>query len=83
MATPQRHRPHHHHTSSGFHQGARQGMGAAAGLVMLVGVVLGVFVFGLMALSGYASGSYQFTVIGLAAIGGLLYGLYSFFRNPT
>jgi hypothetical protein len=58
-------------------------MGAVAGVFLLCGVILGMLVFGLMALCGYASGSYEFTALGLAAIGGLLYGLYSFVRNPT
>ena len=52
MAARQRHRPHSHHMSSGFHQGARQGIGAIAGAFMLCGVILGVGIFGLMVLLG-------------------------------
>jgi hypothetical protein len=54
-------------------------MGAVAGVCVLGGTILGLVIFGLMVLLGAT----EFQVIGAVGIGVLLYGFYSFIRNPV
>ena len=68
---------------SAFHQGAQAGVGAVAGVFLLAVTLAGVCLFGGMTLAGYAHARYEFVAIGVLALGGLGYGLYSFFHNPT
>jgi hypothetical protein len=79
--------PHHqgprHPQPSAFHQGAQAGVGAVAGVFLLAATLAGVCLFGGMALAGYANARYEFVAIGVLALGGLGYGLYSFFHHPT
>jgi hypothetical protein len=49
-------------------------------LILLGGTAVGVLFFGLLALLNFHSGNYWLTLVGLAGIGGLVYGMYSFLR---
>jgi hypothetical protein len=61
-------------------QSARSTLGFFGGLVLLGGTSLGVLFFGLLSLVAYAYGQYGITLIGIAGVGGLVYGVYSFFH---
>jgi hypothetical protein len=61
-------------------QSARGLLAEVGGLLLLGGTVLGVLFFAIMGLAGYASGRYAFSLIGIAGVGGLVYGCYSFLR---
>jgi hypothetical protein len=64
-------------------QSARGLLAGVGGLLLLSGTVLGVLCFALMGLAGSASGRYACSLIGVAGIGGLVYGLYSFLHPPA
>ena len=59
---------------------ARNVVSGVAALVLLGGAALGLLIFGLMVLTSYPYGNYEFTLIGIAGIGGILAGMYCFFR---
>ena len=61
-------------------QSARGLLAGGGALLLLGGTVLDVLFFALMGLAGYASGRYEFSLIGVAGVGGLVYGCYSFLR---
>jgi hypothetical protein len=63
-------------------QSARSTLSFLGGLVLLGGTSLGMLFFSLLALITYAYGRYEFTLIGTAGVGGLVYGVYSFFHPP-
>jgi len=64
-------------------QSARGLLAGVGSLLLLGGTVLGVLFFALMGLAGYAYGRYAFSLIGIAGVGGLLYGCYSFLHPPA
>ena len=64
-------------------QSARNVVSGFAAMVLLGGTVLGVLFFTLLGLWAYAHGHSAFVLVSLAAIGGLGYGLYSFFHLPA
>jgi hypothetical protein len=49
-------------------------------LFLLCGTAVGVLFFGTIALVNFHSGHYGMTLVGLAGVGGLLYGLLSYLR---
>jgi hypothetical protein len=63
-------------------QSTSAGIGCVAALALIIGVPLGLLIFGAMALTGYAGRNYAFTVLGLAAIGTMVAGLYCLFNPP-
>jgi hypothetical protein len=62
---------------------ARNVVSGVAALFLLGGTVLGVLCFGLMAILGYAHRRYEFALIGIAGLGGIVGGLYAFFHPPA
>ena len=64
-------------------QSARGVLAGGGALLLLSGTVLGVLCFALMGLVGYASGRYAFSLIGVAGVGCLVYGCYSFLHPPV
>ena len=58
----------------------RQTLNGCVALFLVLGAALGVLFFGTIALVNWHSGQYWFTLLGLAGVGGLLYGLYSYLR---
>jgi hypothetical protein len=64
-------------------QSARRTVSDCAALFLLGGTALGVLFFGLMAILGYAHRRYEFVLIGIAGIDGIVGGLYGFFHPPT
>jgi hypothetical protein len=58
----------------------RQTLNGCTALFLCGGVALGVLFFGILGLVNFHSGNYWLTLIGLAGIGGLVYGLYSYLR---
>jgi hypothetical protein len=61
-----------------IHQRPR--LNGALALFLLCGTVLGVLFFGTIALVNWRQGTYWLTLVGLAGVGGLIYGLYSYLR---
>jgi hypothetical protein len=47
---------------------------------LLCGTGVGVLFFGTIAVVNYHSGNYGLTLVGLAGVSGLVYGMYSFLR---
>jgi hypothetical protein len=64
-------------------QSTRGLLAGIGGLVLLGGTALGVLFFSLLGLFAYADGHYAYVLVSLAAIGGLVYGLYSFLHPPA
>jgi hypothetical protein len=62
---------------------ARCTVSDCAALFLLGSTALGVLFFSLLGLFAYAEGHYAYVLVSLAAIGGLVYGLYSFLRPPA
>jgi hypothetical protein len=58
------------------------GVGCLAALVLIIAVPIGVLLFGVMALTGYSYGNYEFMLIGLAALCAIVAGLYCLFHPP-
>jgi hypothetical protein len=67
---------------SDLRQSTSAGFGCLAALVLIIGVLLGVPLFGFMALAGYSYGNYEFTLIGLAALCAIVAGLSCLFNPP-
>ena len=75
MATPQGSPTHHLTVHHVIHQRPR--LHGFLALVRLGGTAVGVLVFGLLALLNVQGGTSWLMLVGLAGVGGLVYGLYS------
>jgi hypothetical protein len=78
MHTNQRPSVHHITVHHVIHQRPRLNGGLA--LVLVAGTAVGVLFFGTIAVVNFHQSNYWLTLVGLAGVGGLLYGLYSFLR---
>jgi hypothetical protein len=78
MATPQGSPTHHITVHHVIHQRPR--LNGFLALVLLGGTAVGVLFFGLLALLNFQGGNYWLALVGLAGVGGLVYGLFSYLR---
>jgi hypothetical protein len=72
--------PHVHHITVHHVIHERPRLNGCVALFLLCGTVGGVLAFGSIALVNFHSGNVWLTLLGLAGVGGLLYGLYSYLR---
>jgi hypothetical protein len=78
MRTHQRPSEHHitiHHV---IHQ--RRRLNGRLALFLVTGTAVGVLFFGTIAVVNFHQSNYWLTLVGLAGVGGLVYGLYSYLR---
>jgi hypothetical protein len=77
--TTQRQPQTHHITVHHVHH-QRPPLNGCLALFLLMGTAVGVLFFGILGLVNFHSGNYGLALIGLAGVGGLVYGMYSYLK---
>jgi hypothetical protein len=78
MAT--RHHPSTHHITVHHVIHQRPHLNGCLALFLVLGTAVGVLFFGTIALVNFHSSNDWLTLVGLAGVGGLVYGLFSYVR---